>query len=295
MDKNIKDIPKIILEENLDLNQETDLFLSFLHHPYYIQNRSFIFKTFPELEKLLAKNWKEEKQIIKSFISDFYSNNKNEIDRIIQKNRNLLLEKSKSSLMVLLEIMNHQYDRPIVYQAIPTILPFSPFGDNIFYFSILGEIKGKEDKNILIIGIHEISHFIFLEQLKKIENKKGIVLPDDLQNYLKESLAVVILNQEPLCSILGLKSYKGNPEIQNLKIEKSNGDIKTFADFLNEYYITIKIKKKEPFAVFLEKIIDILLPIAPEFAKKRVLWNKYGKKVLKEPNLIKLYSEPIKI
>jgi hypothetical protein len=290
----MKNIPKIILEESIDLDRETDLFLNFLHHRYYVQNRNFIFQVFPELEKLLEKQEKE-KQIIKSFISKFYSDNKSEIHKIIQKNKNLLIEKSEPSLIALLEIMGYQYDKSVVYKAAPTILPFSPFGDNIFYFSILGEIKGKTDKNILTIGIHEISHFILLNLLKMIENKKGIILPDDVKNYLKEVLAVVILNQEPLCSILELKNYKGNPEIQSLKIEKQDNSIKTFTDFLNEYYYIVKTKKQKSFCVFLEGIINILLPIAPEFAKKRVLWNEYGKKVLREPKLIKLYSEPIKI
>jgi len=294
MDKNIKNIPKIILEENIDLNREMDLFFSFLHHPYYVQNRNFIFQVFPELEKLLEKQG-EKKQIIKLFISKFYGDNKNEIQKIIQKNKNILMKKSELSLIALFGIMDYQYEKPVVYKAAPTILPFSPFGDDIFYFSILGEINGKADKNILTIGIHEISHFIFSDILKKIENKRDVILPDDVKNYLKEALAVVILNQEPLCGILELKNYKGNPEIQNLRIEKPDGSIKTFTDFLNECYDAIKMKKQKSFCVFLEKIISILLPIAPEFAKKRVLWNKYGKKVLKEPKIIKLYSKPIKI
>jgi hypothetical protein len=289
----MKNIPKIILEENLDLDRETDLFLSFLHHPYYIQNRNFIFQTFPELEKLLEKQ-EEEKQIIKSFISKFYSDNRDKIHKIIQKNRNLIRKKSESSLMALLEIMDYQYDKSVIYKATSTILPFSPFKDNIFYFSILGEVKGKTGKNILTTGIHEISHFIFLKQLKNIENKKNIALPEDLKNYLKEALAVVILNQESLRTILELENYKGNPEIQNLKIEKSDGSIKTFTDFLNEYYYAIKIKKQKSFSIFLKEIINLLLPIAPEFAKKRSIWNKYGKKALKDPKIIKLYSEPIK-
>ena len=97
--------------------------------------------------------------------------------------------------MALLEIMDYQYDNPVVYKAAPTILPFSPFGNNVFYFSILGEIKGKTNKNILSIGIHEISHFIFFEMLKKIENKKKLILPNDIKNYLKEALAVESLKK----------------------------------------------------------------------------------------------------
>ncbi|MFA5392200.1 MAG: hypothetical protein WC306_00690 [Candidatus Paceibacterota bacterium] len=288
----MKNILKIILEENVNLSREADLFLNFLHHPYYVQNRNSILKVFPELEKLTKEN---EKKTIKLFIVNFYKNNEEKIQKIIKKNRQLLNKKSEPSLKALLEIMDYQYNQSIVYNAIPTILPFSPFGDNKFYFSILGEIKNKTDKNILIIGIHEISHFVFLKQLKNIENKKNIVLPEDLKNYLKEALAAVILNQKPLCNILKLKNYKGNPEIMNLRIQKYDGSIKTIADFLNEYYITIKVRNQESFTLFLEEIIDILLPIASEFAKKRVFWNKYGNKALKDPKIIKLYSEPIKI
>lgn len=290
----MKNIPKIILEENIDLGQEVNLFLSFLHHPYYVQNRNSIFQVFPELEKLLEKQEKE-KQMIKDFIFKFYGDNKSKIHQIIQKNKNLLIEKSEPSFMALLEIMDYQYDKPTFYKAAPTILPFSPFGNNVFYFSILGEIKGKTNKNVLSIGIHEISHFIFFEMLKKIENKKKLILPNDIKNYLKEALAVVILNQKPLCDILDLKNYNGNPEIQNLRIEKPDGSIKILTDFLDEYYYAIKIEEQKSFSIFLEKVISILLPVAPEFAKKRIIWNKYGKKILKEPIFIKLYSEPIKI
>jgi len=290
----MENIPKIILQEDIGLDREVNLFLSFLHHPYYIQNRSFIFQTFPELEKLLEKQNKE-KQVIKLFISKFYSYNRDKIQKIIQKNKNLLKKKSESSLIALLEIMDYQYDKPVVYKTAPTILPFSPFRNNIFYFSILGEIKGKTGKNILTIGIHEISHFIFHDLLKEIESKKKLILPNDIKNYLKEALAVVILNQKLLCDMLNLKNYKGNPEIQNLRIEKPNGSIKTFTDFLNEYYYSVKVRRHKSFNIFLEEIINILLPIAPKFAKKRIIWNKYGKKVLKEAKLIKLYSEPIKI
>ena len=57
----MKNIPRIILEENIDLDRETDLFLNFLHHCYYVQNRNFIFKIFPKLEKLLEGKDLEKK------------------------------------------------------------------------------------------------------------------------------------------------------------------------------------------------------------------------------------------
>lgn len=190
--------------------------------------------------------------------------------------------------------MDYKWTRSITYKAIPTILPFSSFGNNIFYFSILGEIKGKNDKNILFIAAHEISHFIFYDILKK----KNIIiksLPTDFKNYFKEALTAVLLNRKPLCNILNLRDYKGNREIHDLKIKKRDGTIIYFTEFINEYYQAIKIKKKKSFNIFLQEILNILLPFNKEFSKKRAIWNKFGNQLFKNKKAYKIYQYPIKI
>lgn len=192
------------------------------------------------------------------FIKEFYEERKQKIASVIKSNDELLREKSKIALAALLEIMDYQFDRPINYQAIPTILPYSPFQDSTFYFSILGEINNRREKNVLVIGIHEISHYIFYELLKPIEMQNKESLPLDLKNYLKEALAAVIMNRQPLKDILEIKHYPGNPEIQNLQIETPDHYIKTLVDFLDEHYETIKIKEKKTFFDFLAEIINIL-------------------------------------
>jgi len=288
-------IPSIKIK--YDLDKETELFLSFLHHSFFPQHRSKIFRAFPELEILLqtTKNKNQEKLIIKKFIKEFRKKNAKKIKRIIIQSENLLKKKSKKALTELAKLMDYRWPKNHSgYIAMPTILPFSPLGNNIFYFSILGQIKGKDKKNALFIAIHEISHFIFYNILKEIERKIKKSTPDDLKNYLKEALTVVLLNQKPLSNILKLRDYKGNPEIQDLQVKK-NGKIISFTEFINEYYQIIKVKNKKNFKVFLRKILDILLPISKEFSEKRIVWNRHGNQLYKKLSTLRLYQKPIKI
>lgn len=192
--------------------------------------------------------------------------------------------------------MDYQWTESLTYYAFPTILPFSPFSKNKFYFSILGQIYNKNSKNILFIAAHEISHLIFYDFLEKMniaERKKGP--NEDVKNYFKETLTAVLLNQKPLSDILKLKNYSGNPEIHGLKIQKSNGKIDSFFDFLQNYYQTNKIKKEKHFSVFLKEIIGLLELVAKEFSKKRSIWNRYGNQLSKNHKAFADYQKPIKI
>ena len=288
----MRNFPKIKIKK--DTNNEVKLFLTFLHHPYYPRHQTLIFQNFPDLKNLL-KNSKNEKRIIKEFLFNFYDIHKNKIDKIIKKSELLIQKNGKSVLKNLSNLMDYQWSKSIIYYAIPTILPFSPFGTNKFYFSILGQIYNKSRKNILFIASHEISHFIFYDFLKKIEQKIKKSVPDDLKNYFKEALAAVLLNRKPLCNILDLHKYEGNPEIRDLQIKKPNGAIISFVQFIDEYYRTAKEKNKKSFENFLEEILNIFLSISKEFSKKRIIWNRYGKQLLEKPKALHLYQKPIQI
>ena len=289
----MKYIPKIVLVENTIL-EESNLFLRFLHHPYYIQNRALILTAFPQLKQLL-KTSGTELSAVRLFINKFYQENRITIDKIIKRNTKILNQYGSSALSTLLNITEYQYNKPIIFKAIPTILPLSPFKNNIFYFSILNEIKHRANKNAVIIGMHEISHFIVLDLLKQLEDKTNSMLHEDAKNYLKEALAVIILNQQPLRNILKLKNYKGNPELQFLTIQKTDGNIISFIDFLQESYDNLITKQHKTFRFFLEYLLNIALSITPSLIEKRKLWNQYGKCIFANSTLSQLYGKPIKI
>lgn len=294
----MKKSPKIIIKR--DLNQEVDLFIKFLDHPYYPQHRFMIFKVFPELEILLktTKNKNREKLIVKKFILDFHKKHKKIIEQIIKKSNILIEKKRDKALGALADLMDYSWPQPTVYKAIPTILPFSPLGDNIFYFSILGQIKDnlKGTKDIIYVAIHEISHFIFYDILKKIEQEtKSPPTEDNLKNYLKESLTAVLLNQRPLCTILNLHNYLGNPEIHDIQIRELGGKILKFTDFLQEAYRNSRSKEKETFQIFLQRILNTLSPYIKELSNKRKIWNRFGKELSKNPKALKSYQRPIQL
>lgn len=57
----MKYIPKIIFK--LDIDQEAQMFHSFLHHKYFVGHRAKILRSFPELEKELGRTNAEGKAI----------------------------------------------------------------------------------------------------------------------------------------------------------------------------------------------------------------------------------------
>lgn len=284
-----------IIKIKYDLKKEADKFLAFLHHPQFPQHRNLIFQAFPNLESEIKKT-DDEKNAVANFIIKFREDNKNKINQIIQESKNLIKEDGQSALKALSELMDYQWKKTTIYTAIPTILPFSPFEKDIFYFSILGQIHNKKNKDVLSIAIHEISHSIFYEILGELERESLITpLQNDVKNYFKETLAVVLLNQKPLCDILNLHNYIGNPEIRDIQIQKSNEVIISFTNFLKGYYENIKIKEKETFKTFLQKILNIIMPISSEFSEKCSIWNSHGMTMFKKEKILRLYRQPIKI
>lgn len=292
----MKSLPKIILKT--DINEETQMFYSFLHHKYFVGHRGKILRMFPELEKQLI-NSTDEKKDIKDFLRKYYNDNKNKIDGIVTKNKTLISKKSKLALSALGELMDYEWGSQTTYYTIPTVSPFSPFKDDTFFLSILSQIKGYKDetKNALSVSIHEISHFVFYKQLEKLKQSESISkeISKDLIHYYKESLAAVLLNRKPLQSILGIRNYRGNPELWELNIKIGDQKI-NINYFLNDLYEKIKIGENKPFHKFLEESIKVLQLHSQEFHKKWDLWSKIGMAKDKEKQkLLKRYSNPIVI
>ncbi len=294
----MNDIPKIkIIRDNLD--EEVAIFSSFLYHPYFTQARQNIFNCFPELAaKIEGLKQTESKNEIRRFLIDFYGKNKERIGEIISESEDLAKRKSEQALRELAKLMNYEWSEQITYKAFPTVLPFSPFKDTSFNFSILARLRNQKSnrKNFLFVAIHEISHFIFFEIMSEIKKENALSeIPRDTQHYFKEALTAVLLNQKPLHDILELVGYKGNPEIQGIRIKKKDGSILSFQDFISEQYECFMIKEKKVFKEFLLETTKILLPLQNELSEKWEMWKKYGYEIYKNEKLSQKYGEPIKI
>lgn len=291
-----KTLPQIkIIKDNLQ--EEVRVFSVFSRHPYYTQNSMAIFKAFPELGLKIEKtNGKGSEDIICKFLVDFYGKNKLEVEKIVDQAEIIIKEKGAPVLKELANLMDYKWPKGVIYKATPTILPFSPFGDdNDFNFSILNILQKRECIDSLLPKfIHEISHFVLFDILNQIKKEEmSVQIAEDVKNYFKEALTAVLLNKNSLRRIFGISQYKGNFEIYGLNIKKKNGEISGFSRFISEQYNQIKNKKETNFKIFLIEIIKILRPLSQEFSEKRKLWNDYGTKIFKNEKLLKEYGRPI--
>lgn len=285
-------IPSIKIKYNL--NEEVRVFLTFLHHPQFPQNRNKIFKAFPELKIALDRRSKvKEEIVIKNFIKNFYKKYDYKIKKIINQSREMLRKKSKMALDILSFLMDYKWSENISYIAMPTILPFSPYKKNVFYFSILGTIYNKKQHNILFVSVHEISHIILYEILKK-KYGRSFFQKRVAFYFLKEILAPVIMNQKSLCSLLQIKDYVGNPFLKRVFIiNKSKKN--QITDFFQKLYEEARDKKGMNFNQILKIMTQLIFSIENELAKKNKIWNQYGNNLVNNKIAFKKYRQPIKI
>lgn len=286
-------IPKIRIE--YDLEKETATFYNFLHSSKFPQQGKLIYCAFPELEVVLNdgnKNEAEEKLAIKTFIQKFREDHGQEIDQTMQINGSLLEAKNESALKKLAELMDYRWteDHP-GYAAIPTILPFCPFGKNLFYFSILN--AGNHD--IIFVATHEISHMLFYEIMEKIYGKPAEeVLGWAGAHFLKEILAPVLMNQEEFKKILESQDSYGNSFLKHIYVE-SNDQVMQITKFFQDLYENLKHEKRLRFSEILKIMVQTISSIAEEIESKNQLWNQYGSKIAKDEEKFNAYKKPIKI
>lgn len=290
---NKRRIPKIKIEYNLD--KEVEQFIVFLHHSFFLQHKNMIFNVFPELKNALKNaNEKQEKEILGKFIKNFREKNKQKIKKITAISENLLEKKSHILLKNLSELMEYEWPKKHTdYRVIPSILPFSPFGNNIFLFSILSYLKTpSKQKNILFVSVHEISHLIFFELIKKLYGNSS-PLNRTSTYFLKEILAPVIMNQKKINEDLKLKNYLGNPFLRDIFISFENKK-NQITDFFQEIY-KAGIKKGLNFNAILKIMVDLIKSVESEIEHKNNIWNRYGNAILKNEKKLRTYQKPIRI
>lgn len=292
-------IPNLQIKYSLD--KEVEKFFNFLHHPKFPQHRNLIFNVFPNLQKLLEQNFdnkNKEMEIIKKFISEFREKHEDKIKAIVEEADNLLRKDSQKALKILAILMDYNWDENHPgYIIMPTILPFSPFEKNIFYFSILGEIKNKKNyHNIIFVTVHEISHMILLDILQN-KYKKGIneIMGQSSWYFFKEIIAPVIMNQNQFKEIIYTKNYYfGNPFLCHIFVLQNNKKIQ-ITKFFQEIYEKIKNEQKKNFSEILETMVNIILSIEIEIENKHKIWNKFGDNIVNLEKELSLYSSPIKV
>jgi hypothetical protein len=288
--------PKIhIITPNAE--KEIDLFNKFLNHPIFPQHRNMIFSAFPDLQNSLKNTPRdEEENIVREFIFNFYKENDEKIQKIALEASVEANEKMLPALKELAVLMDYEWkDGHPGYTAIPTILPFSPFEKDLFYFSILGELRGTKGKGVSFIGIHEISHFILFDTLASIyERNFEKELGTNLLYFLKEILAPVLMNQPTIAKILSVENYSGNQNFKEIYILNENNEKVQISRYFQRFYEKARSENKK-FTDIVKEMILLLRSIQNEIDLRQKMWNENGPKIFQDDPLLQKYSEGIKI
>ncbi|MCL5784089.1 MAG: hypothetical protein M1142_01900 [Patescibacteria group bacterium] len=299
----IEFVPQIILEENPQ--EELELFQDGLHNQKYAWQRREIFRAFPDLEWLITANPANEKEILKYYLQKYHQKCQDELSPFIKNTKEELAEQSKEALSQLGQLMDYRWtEESPGYKVVPVLLPYGPFGDNVYFYSVLPAAYGDQQTDALFIAIHEISHMLLFEILKKQHpdmftyTSNGQMHYPLAIDYLKEILAPVLINQPPLQKLLNPSSrpnnYLGNTELEQIYVTDENSQGKRqISQYFQQLYEKLRNQEHRTFPETLEEMIHLILPLEDEFAKRRQLWNEHGTGIIQDEKLLAEYAQPI--
>lgn len=273
---------------HLDPEADAQAFNRFLTHDYYVWLSNSIQRTYPELTKCLESPLDRE-SCVRHAVLELHKQRKNELETLTEQSRILVAERGTRALELLGQLMDWSWPINTVYHAYISLLPGSPFNVDSFWYSALQElgVHNSERKNLLSVGIHEISHIIFLEQLRRME----IPIQRDASYLFKEALTAALLGTPAMVKVLNIAGPpKGNYELHELRIivdsvEMSivEGISKLMNDFRGDYTSLLHGAVTRFFAQYLV------------WHARMELWRKYGQSLYKDAVLLSEYRTPITI
>lgn len=272
--------PKNIPHINVIVDEEADreLFLRFLNHPQYPGKKAVLLNCYPQITGLITEGFSEE-AAVKEIVGSLYAEHQLKIQTIVHTVKEALngADKLFADLARLMGNISLSQKR---YTAILTVLPFSPIKESTLYVSIYQEIHNHVNKimgsaHFLHITLHEISHFVFFEQLEKWEKLREKKLAHAAAHYFKEALTAAIFNQPPLCRLFVKQktvkrtSYRGNAELHDVFVRYQDVD-KNIVDFFQAEMFD----NKSSYRKNLFNLLDLFAAHEDDFAEKWKIWNK---------------------
>ena len=281
------------LEYVFEQDTEINLFLSNILNNKWKSHLDLIVKTLPELEGIRNNSGSFSKEEMYYLIKGVVFNFRNRYVDIIKKaEESVMVELTKitEAIKPLEDLMGEA--KHYKYLIMPTIYPICPFDKNrkLFFFSITKAITdNKADfPKLSSIALHEISHFIFFDQIDKIPNN----LSDIAIHHLKEVLTPVLLNHPEILRYREDKYICGNDESIKYQVEVG-GEIMSIFDYVNREFL--KDPTPEGYPTFLHWLICLFEKIQKEVIERDEFFKKNGRAVFTEPALKAEFTEPIKI
>jgi hypothetical protein len=231
-----------------------------------------IFNYFIDLkEKLaMADDDNRRKDVLRNCISVFRQSNSEKIEKIEDLAKKQIDVTGNIIIDELARIMDYKFEQNHKgYIIVPVVLPFSPFKDNTFFYSINKLLKSTDlnSLDLLIVLAHEVSHFLLFDILKtRIANEEYSMSDNELY-FLKEILVVVLMRDANLAIKLKTNKYEGNMLLRYLYIKEKN-NVKLIADYFNDFYVE-HVSKGYSFDIFLMEMIKKIKSISKELITKK--------------------------
>lgn len=280
----------------IDPEKDIGRFNYFLNSTQYRRKRSSILSFYPKLNEQIEKQGNES-EAVHEVVLDMYRRFHERIPEIVADVKN---EFSKSAPVfdALARYMDVARLGEHFYTAVPTFLPFSPLDDDLFYFSIASDITERSSKpfRIVAIGVHEISHFLFYEQLAAWSRQNYTTLHDASIKYFKEALAAAIMDQPEFRGffdypeLFNSETYRGNPELHEFSIEHDG-----MVENIVTYFKKEILQSSDGYRTSMSRVLKAFANSSQEFDEKWDLWNQTPDDPDTQNEFTKKYSEPIRL
>jgi len=243
-------IPKV----NIILGKVNDYFgileLLFLDDNMF-KERSF--SQYPKLKEILKKS-KNKEEDLKLFFENFYRENENKLIEITEKIKKSWLPLNDEVMKTLEEI--HEIKWTKKHSEFNVRIVLSPVNSRYLNYSAFDVFYRDDKKEIIDTFLHEISHFIFFEKLKKIYPKTN---PKEFEHphliwKMSEIMPGIILQDKRIQHIFKNKKLSVYNSIKKIKIGKNTilsilqgfyNKRKSFEDFIKKSYEFIKKHQEE--------------------------------------------------
>lgn len=255
-----------------DPERELKIFWYYINHKEDSYHRNLIFNYFVDLEDKLTvvNDDNHKKDVLKNCISAFRQSNSEKIKQIEDLVKTQIDTTGNVIIDELAQLMNYKFEQNHKgYIIVPVVLPFSPFKDSTFFYSVNKLLKSADLKSLdlLIVLAHEVSHFLLFDILKtRIINEEYAISDNELY-FLKEILVVLLMRDANLAIKLKTDKYEGNMLLRYLYIKEKN-NIKLIVDYFNDLYVEYA-SQDYSFDIFLMAMIKKIKSISTELMVKK--------------------------
>jgi hypothetical protein len=283
----------------IDAEKDVTLFRLFLDANEWYPKRKQITTFYPRIEAVMHHR-PDFNGSVGTIVRDMYARHHDSIEKCARVMDDEILQ-SEPAFAALGKCMACADLGRRSFSAIPTLLPFSPLDPDrsTFMFSVARDVAGfrHERSRYSVIAVHEISHFIFFDQLQRWCDHTKKHLNDAAIHYFKEALTAAVMDEDEFRIVFDYAAtfsssgrYPGNPELQGLLFSKDGREEGIVEMFKREI-----VRAADGYRAGLDKMLGLFSEVGGVLATKWKLWNEISREPNKQGELLTMYRQPIQV